>query len=278
MNDLISKVTPDLITGFMGDLKPLASAGLGLYFLWLLVPLLLNSERASAQDVMTKVLAWLIIFAFAFNSGNLLHQVNSSVNEFYAWASGGKTIVATLDGSYAKIVDIGKSLYKADTDTINLRGAIANILVMLSYYVFGFLSMSYIIFSKFIISLLLLSLPLTILALVFPPIKDMFAKWLQLFIENILTVLFLNIIFNIVQNQLTIFIAEAEIIAKSPNSGDLLSIGMDVSAVILFLLIMVYISRQMAKHLASASLTSSLIDSAGSAAGSAAGSVGRAMR
>ena len=256
LDGIINQVAPNLITHFMGDLKPVASAGLGLYFLWLLIPLAMGNSKHTAHDVFMKLIVWSIVWTFAFNS-EVLHAANAVVNEIYHWAAGTQTIYTKLDASYDDIVAVAKKLEEADDNMVlKIKGFFAEVMVLGSYYVFAFVSIAFLVVSKMILNLLILALPLTILAILFPMIKNMFANWVHLFIDNILTVLFLNIIFTIVNDKLTVFITKALSIAKSPNPANLLSFAGEIAFTITLMLLFVVMSRIMASKLASAAMSS----------------------
>ena len=112
MNNIIDSVTPALITPFMGELRPLAVAGLGIYFIWLILPLILGKGEGKAEDVIKKMLVWSIVWSFAFNTGGWLIQANQAINAVYTWAAGDTSIYTALDESYVSIVEISNTLYK----------------------------------------------------------------------------------------------------------------------------------------------------------------------
>jgi len=256
-DNIILKVTPDLITHFMTDLKPLASAGLGLYLLWLMIPLLLGNGQNTAEEVMKKIIVWMIVWVFAFNTGGWLTQANQAVTALYDWAAGSISIYSKLDASFDDVVDLSKTLYeKDDSHFVKIEGFAAEVIVLGSYYVFAGISIGYLVLSKMTLHLLILALPLTILAILFPMIKSMFAKWMHLFIENTLTVLFLNIVFKLVNTELAAFITKAAQISGTPKPGNLLSLGFDAAMTIIMMMLFVILSRIMASKLASAAMNS----------------------
>ena len=167
-----------------------------------------------------------------------------------------------MDASYTKVIDISTNLYNKDKSKwVQLEGAIAMVMVLGSYYLFSFISIAFLVVSKMVLNLLVLALPLTILAILFPIIKSMFEKWIHIFIDNILTVLFLNIIFKLVNDELASFIAKAALLAGKPATGSIVSLGFDVSLTIMMMLLFVIIARIMASKLASASMSSEAMSS-----------------
>ena len=257
MNTIIDKVTPTLITPFMNELRPVAVAGVSIYFIWIMFPLIIGKGEGKAEDAIKKLIVWSIVWSFAFNTGGWLTQANQAINAMYNWAAGTTSIYTALDASYVKVVEISKTLYGKDhADYVKIEGFLAMSMVLGSYYLFAFISVALLVVSKMILHLLVLALPITILAILFPIVKSMFARWLQLFIDNILTVLFLNIMFDIINDELSAFITKAKGLADQPNLGNLVSLGFDVSLTIMLMLLFVFMARIMASKLASAAMSS----------------------
>jgi len=262
MNTIIDKVTPTLITPFMNDLRPVAVAGISIYFIWIMFPLIIGKGEGKAEDAIKKLIVWSIVWSFAFNTGGWLTQANQAINAMYNWAAGTTSIYTALDASYVKVVDISKNLYGKDhANYVKIEGFLAMSMVLGSYYLFAFISVALLVVSKMILHLLVLALPITILAILFPIVKTMFSRWLELFIDNILTVLFLNIMFDIINDELSAFITKAKEIADKPNLGNLVSLGFDVSLTIMLMLLFVFMARIMASKLASAAMSSESMSS-----------------
>jgi len=262
MNTIIDKVTPTLITPFMNELRPVAVAGVSIYFIWIMFPLIIGKGEGKAEDAIKKLIVWSIVWSFAFNTGGWLTQANQAINAMYNWAAGTTSIYTALDASYVKVVEISKTLYGKDhADYVKIEGFLAMSMVLGSYYLFAFISVALLVVSKMILHLLVLALPITILAILFPIVKTMFSRWLELFIDNILTVLFLNIMFDIINDELSAFITKAKGLADQPNLGNLVSLGFDVSLTIMLMLLFVFMARIMASKLASAAMSSESMSS-----------------
>ena len=234
--NVIKLFDPSVTDSYMGDLRPLAVTGIGIYFLWLMIPLLLGKGEGRAEDALSKILVWSIVFAFAFNGSGYLDMVQNGMNEIFTWSGGGKGFFKNLDTWYASLSTAGETFYEMDKSKyVKFQGAIAQIIILIGAMVLAIIPFLIVIASSMLMQVIIMLAPFLILALVFPALKTVFYNGLGLFLR----VTFAMLIISIIQKS---FVSKIDsfVIAASKSASNSVNVDLIGSSVLILVMCIVY--------------------------------------
>ncbi|MCF6244345.1 MAG: type IV secretion system protein [Sulfurovum sp.] len=213
-----------------------------------------GSTVTPIRDIVKKFLIYSAISAFAFNIGAWYGLSVSIIKEFSVWASGDSIIAmfTLLDMGTWRLSDLSQVYIKNDKSYIyHFEALFGTFLVHLAYYGFGLVASIILIYNSLALKLLIFTLPFAVTSLFFSLTKDIFSKWVQLLIANILSLIFISIFFK--QTYLKVM----EQIKLVSAKGNLLTITTSAFEIVSFLILGIFfllITVHLSERLSSASV------------------------
>jgi len=241
---------------------------LGFSYVW-------GKTTTPIRDVTEKFIIFFILGLFTFNMGDYYKSAITAITDLNDWgiAVSGNTlsIFASLDLLSIKLDELSEVLIKNDKAYFYHFEALFGIFfIYAAYYAFGLVAAFLVIINSIALKLLIFSFPIAVVSLFFPPVKDIFGKWLHLLIANTLTMLFIYLFFTEIFDLIKIEIALIQLFSKDIA---ITSVAFEIVAYFIAGIFLFKMSVTFAEKLSSASLERI----AGNAAkGTAAGVVGSA--
>jgi type IV secretion system protein VirB6 len=206
------------------------------------------------KDLLFRLSMYAIIVTFATNAGGWLTLVTDSINGLHLWASGDVSLYERLDKMLTQVLKMGAIM--EDTDgTFEFTGFFCQVAVLISFTLVAIPAIGIIIVADFTLKILIMISPLMIFALLFGWFKGIFGKWVQLVLNNTLTVLFVGVFFNILSNEYKTIIDKSLVHSESGSIG-IVPITTDLFFTSLIILILVLLARALAKELTYVSIES----------------------
>ena len=143
------------------------------------------------KGLLFRLSMYAIIVAFATNAGNWFTMVTDAINGLNLWASGNVDLYDRLDQMLAQVLKMGAIM--EDTDgTFEFTGLFCQVAVLIAFTIVAIPAIGIIIVADFTLKILIMIGPIMIFSLLFDWVKGIFGKWVQLILNNTLTVLFVE--------------------------------------------------------------------------------------
>ena len=206
------------------------------------------------KGLLFRLSMYAIIVAFATNAGNWFTMVTDAINGLNLWASGNVDLYDRLDQMLAQVLKMGAIM--EDTDgTFEFTGLFCQVAVLIAFTIVAIPAIGIIIVADFTLKILIMIGPIMIFSLLFDWVKGIFGKWVQLILNNTLTVLFVGVFFNILSNEYKTIIDKSLTHSQSGSIG-IVPITTDLFFTSLIILILVLLARTLAKELTYVSIES----------------------
>lgn len=269
VNDIVTYISNSDISDQVDDIDFILWTWFTLYVMAKGYMALAGKTEEPVKDLLFRLAMFMIITTFATNTGTWLTMVNHAIHGLNEWAGFGDSLYAQLDKVFAKAIEMGVMIEeqeKQTLDVVNMSGVLANAIVLIGFGFFAIPAIGIIIITSFTLELLILIAPLMLMTLLFPWFKSIFEKWVQMVLSNTLTVFFVGLSFKALTNVYNDYIAFANSQAKAIGENGL-SLSVEIFFVSIILMLLILMSRNIAKELTYVSIESL----PGSAAKSAAG-------
>ncbi|TLD80360.1 TrbL/VirB6 family protein [Helicobacter trogontum] len=215
-----------------------------------------------------------IIICFCLNLNNWLTLVIDALNGIYEWAGGGTTLYVKLDDMFAKVLDLNAQIWQMQSGLLGEDGAIvgviSSLLVFLGFGVGAVSTLIVLVITSFSQTLLVALAPLMFFCLFYGFLRNTFNQWINLLLNNTLTILLVSMFFNSVLSEL-----QTKIIALTAKAEhNLLLVGMQILLAGLLLGVLSGIASKIAQQLAQVSLENVMSSGATQMATMAGGATG----
>lgn len=234
----------------------LQSVLLGYLTLWVMAKgflILAGKIDDPLKDLLYNAAIKAIVISVVF-SPTWINGVSDAINGLHEWAGGDVSLYARLDDMFEQVINMGSIMEDRDGN-FEFTGFFCQIAVIIAFAIVSIPAIGIIIVADFTLKILIMLSPIMIFTLLFDWIKPIFEKWLQLILNNTLTVLLVGLSFNILSNEYQTVIAQS--LANSQNgSVGVLTITSDLFFTSLIILILILLSRGIARELTFVSIES----------------------
>jgi len=174
--------------------------------------------------------------------------VSSAIDGLNSWASGSISLYSRLDEILDSALELSNALINEDSGVFSIPviGAIAAGMVMFGFIIFSVPAILIIITTSVTLKILIMLSPIMIFTLMFSWFKQIFSKWIELVLNNTLTVLLVGILLNALNGKYKSIIDKAN--AHISNT-DLLYAGASVFIVSLIIAWIVLMAKGVAQQL-----------------------------
>ena len=276
VNDIITYISKADISTQVDQINTLILVWFTLYVIAKGYMILAGKSDEPVKDLLWRLSLYAIIVTFATNAGGWLTYISNAIDGLNDWAGFGDSLYAQLDKVFAKAIEMGvmvEDQEKQTLDVVNMAGILANAIILIGFGFFAIPAIGIIIVTSFTLKLLILIAPIMIFTLLFPWFKSIFEKWIQLIISNTLTVFFVGLSFKVLTNVYNDYIAFAASQAKAIGENGL-ALSVEIFFVSIILMLLILMSRNIAKELTYVSIES-LPGSAAKSAGNGLNSIRR---
>ncbi len=194
-------------------------------------------------DAAVKMIVVIVVF-----SPTWISLVSSTIDGLNSWASGSVSLYTRLDEILNSAIDLSNKLIDQDKGVIDIPivGTAAAVLVMFGFVIFAVPSILIIITTTVTLKIVIMISPIMIFTLMFSWFKQIFSKWIELVLNNTLTVLLVGVLLNALNGKYK------EVMDKANNSvgnADLLYISISVLIVSLIIAWVVLMAKGVAQQL-----------------------------
>jgi len=193
-------------------------------------------------DAAVKMIVVVVVFSPAW-----INLVSSTIDGINSWASGSVSLYTRLDEILNSAIDLSNKLINEDSGVFDIPvvGTFAASLVMIGFVIFSVPAILIIITTTITLKIVIMISPIMIFTLMFSWFKQIFSKWIELVLNNTLTVLLVGILLNALNGKYKEIIDKAN---NSVNSADLLYIGISVFIVSLIIAWIVLMAKGVAQQ------------------------------
>ncbi|CUU79088.1 conjugal transfer protein TrbL/VirB6 [Campylobacter hyointestinalis subsp. hyointestinalis] len=158
------------------------------------------------QDPMKSVI-WdigvkIFILFICLNTSGYLTLIIDALDGFHEWAGGGISMYKNLDVMFSKTLTLTDAISAKTGFTDTIVGAIANVGIWIGFGITVIPLLGIIITTEVTQVLLAIIAPIAFYCLIYKSTKDLFAQWLGMILSNILTILFVSMMFKIILSQM----------------------------------------------------------------------------
>jgi len=240
---------PAVTSSYLLQLKPLATAGLSIYLLWLMIPLLIGNSEYTAHEAMMKLIVWSIIWTFTFNGSGYLTMVQNGMNEIFTWAGGGIGFFDNLDTWSDTLRKASDTIYKMDSNYFKLQGWLAQAIIIFGALILTLVPFAIIIYASLGVQVIVMLAPFMILSLIFPVTKEMFYNALGIFITLVLNVLIISIIQKSLVIKIDKFVNGVVTTLAAGGGTSIISIAINILILCLIYTLLMYASVPISKSI-----------------------------
>ena len=169
-----------------------------IYILYIAYMSFLGKVDNPVRQILYKLLMFMFISLFAFNSGDWYDYAIDAINGLVGWISEGGTdvIYTKLDDGLDMIDNISQVYEDNDSGTWHLKSAIASIIIYFAYYCVALLVAIMLVLNVVTLQIIIILAPFAFLALFFPFVRGIFDRWIELIISNVFTIFFISLFFD----------------------------------------------------------------------------------
>jgi len=174
--------------------------------------------------------------------------VTSAIDGMSAWASGGTSIYSRLDVLLKTALEVANKLSDMGPSilTFHVIGNFAGWVILIFFGVFSVITLLVIISATITLKILIMLSPIMIFTLMFNWFKQIFSKWLELVLNNTLTILIVGILLNALNGKYKDILDSAN---SQAGTGDILYICFLISVISVVLAWVVLMAKGIAQQL-----------------------------
>lgn len=252
---ITTKLTESITTAAISpQVNALQSILLAYITVWVMAKgymILAGKSQEPFKDILYDAAIKAIIITVVFSPA-WLNLVTSTIDGLNEWASGGVSLYGRLDTMYQQVIDMGVMMENRDS-TWEFTGLFCQFGVVIAFAIVALLSIGIIIVASFTLKILIMIAPLMIFTLMFDWFKSIFERWLQLVLNNTLTVLFIGVTFNILSDEYETIINK--LLSDTANrSSDMVAITSDLFFTSIIIAVLILMARSMAQQLTHVSI------------------------
>ncbi|WP_158027136.1 type IV secretion system protein, partial [Campylobacter fetus] len=154
------------------------------------------------QDPMKSVI-WdigvkIFILFICLNTSGYLTLIIDALDGFHEWAGGGTSMYKGLDVMFSNVLTLTDAISAKTGFTDTIIGAIANVGIWIGFGITVIPLLGIIITTQVTQVLLAIIAPIAFYCLLYKSTKDLFVQWLGMILSNILTILFVSMMFQVI--------------------------------------------------------------------------------
>jgi len=248
---IVNELTAQLNSAAVSpQLNALQSILLAFITLWVMAKgymILAGKTDEPIKDLLFGAAIKAIIITVVFSPA-WISLVTSSIDGLNEWASGSISLYTRMDELLSSAIKLSNNLIDADDGILDVPivGTFSAVLVMFGFVVFSVFTILIVIGVTVTLKVLIMLTPIMIYTLLFDWFKQVFSKWLELVINNTLTVLLVGIFLNAFDGKYKSILDSK---AAHGGSGDLIYIGTAILIVSLIMTWIVLMARGIAQQL-----------------------------
>jgi len=217
VNDIITLIDPDKSLALVAGFKALITTWATIYIMYMGYMSLFGKVDNVVRELIYKLLILLFVGFFAFNLHGWYDIAIKTIQDLNTWISGGGAlnVYKELDNGVVMISNLSELYFTKDTSTFELGASFATLIIYFSYFLVALTTAILLLLNMLSLQIIILLAPFAFLALMFPLVKGIFSRWIELIISNLFSIFFIALFFNIIFTKYKKIIAGLDPVTKT---------------------------------------------------------------